>query len=303
MKPPIARFAAPRACILAAWLAAVLPFPLARATTYTWDGGLSHSNVTVNNDWTTPNNWAGGLSPASASDTDLEFAGSAFRTTSNNDIADPFTLRSLTFDAGTTAYTLTGGALDLDAGGLTQNSTASQTINNTVTLTADQTWTLADGTGALTFGGGVDTGNQTLTINAATTTGTGNILNANLSDGTVTKIGAGILTLNGTNTFEGSLTVNAGVLAVSSNNALGRANFVTIGGGELLATRSFTLDTDVPDGQGTDHGNVVVPAGQTGTISAASGVTLSIGEQITIGNSSKGIGSNLIIGSAEHTAR
>ena len=112
----------------------------ARATTYTWSGGYP---ITPNDTWTSASNWLGQSGPVSAADTDLVFGavtgGGTGYTTSNNNLADPFTLRSLLFTTDAPAYTLRGGALNLGSGGITVNGTATQTINNVINLTAAQT--------------------------------------------------------------------------------------------------------------------------------------------------------------------
>ncbi len=183
----------------------LLPGVAARATIFTWSGGFPFS---VNDDWTTANNWVGQNVPVSATNTDLVFdattSGGTGRTTSNNNIADPFTLRSLTFASGAPLYTLTGGALNVGSSGIAQNSANVQTINNSVTLGVSQTWTFAGGAGALNLG-------NDLVVSA---TGAGPTLT--LSSGTVNLISSGNAFYLGANAGEtGSLNLS-GTAAVSA---------------------------------------------------------------------------------------
>ena len=58
----------------------------------------------------------------------------------------------------------------------------------------------------------------------------------------VTKTGNGTLTLNGTNTFTGTVAANAGTLAITADASLGNsANGLTFGGGILKTTASLDL--------------------------------------------------------------
>ncbi|MFZ0616988.1 MAG: autotransporter-associated beta strand repeat-containing protein, partial [Chthoniobacterales bacterium] len=77
---------------------------------------------------------------------------------------------------------------------------------------------------ALTVGG---SGNTTINSAIATTTGT------------LTKDGTGILTLMGSNTYNGTTTISAGTLRVGNNNALGTGTLV-LNGGALSASDSVT---------------------------------------------------------------
>jgi autotransporter-associated beta strand protein len=151
--------------------------------------------------------------------------------------------------AGGTAYTLTGNALTLGTGGVTNNSPTTQTVNLNLTLGGHQTFNAA--AAPLAFGGNIALGsgsnNFTLTVagNANTT------LNGVVSDGgsgasALVKTGAGVLTLSGANTYSGGTTVAAGTLLV--NNTTGSAtgtgavdvqSGATLGGGNTTGTAGF----------------------------------------------------------------
>jgi autotransporter-associated beta strand protein len=132
------------------------------------------------------------------------------------------------------------------------------TFGGTIRNVGDFTKT---GTGTLTLSG-ANTYTGTTTVNAGTlrigdggttgTLGTGNVINnsalvfdrsndftvANVisGSGTVTKQGAGNLTLSGANTYTGLTTVNAGTLTISNGSALGTAAAgTTVADGATLA--------------------------------------------------------------------
>ena len=115
----------------------------------------------------------------------------------------------LTFNAtGSGAYNLYGpGTLNL-SNGVQANASASLSTPLTVTLAASQTWLV--GTGA------------TLTVGAVIGDG-GNGYG-------LTKIGAGTLTLSGTNTYGGATAINAGTLNANAPGALPPASSVSFNG-------------------------------------------------------------------------
>ena len=113
-------------------------------------------------------------------------------------------------------------------------------------------------TGASTYTGGTTITQGILQIGKGGTTGAilGDVVNNaalvfNRSDdfgfdgdisgtGTLTKQGAGTLTLTGTNAFSGGLTVKAGTVKVAAASALGSAGLTLEGDGALQASESFS---------------------------------------------------------------
>jgi autotransporter-associated beta strand protein len=144
----------------------------------------------------------------------------------------------------TNTVTLTGtGTLTL--GVMTPNGNRQLTNNNTTGTTTIAGITSPGQNRNLTFAGN---GNTTV---GAITTGTG----------TLTKNNAGILTLNGANTYSGNTTVNGGTLALvggSQNSAITVNNGTTLGfaiGSPTTSTKAVTLNaghkiavTGTPDG-------------------------------------------------------
>jgi fibronectin-binding autotransporter adhesin len=95
--------------------------------------------------------------------------------------------------------------------------------------------------------------------------------------GSLTKGAAGVLTLSGTNSYQGSTTITAGTISIAADANLGTAPggatpaSIVLNGGALSATASFPLSTY--------RGVALGPAGGsgTGTIDVASGMTLTYG--------------------------
>ena len=98
----------------------------ARATTYIWNGTDTPLGVT---NWSQAFNWSTDQAPTSSADTDIIFgalASSLDTTASNEDIASPFTLDSLSFNSSAPAYTITGGALSVGAFGFSTSSASTE---------------------------------------------------------------------------------------------------------------------------------------------------------------------------------
>jgi fibronectin-binding autotransporter adhesin len=113
--------------------------------------------------------------------------------------------------SGQTAYTF---------GGLSGNANINLNNNNTTV-----------GTVALTVGGNNDS-----------TTYSG-ILSSTVAGGSLTKTGAGTLTLSGTNTFTGATTVSNGTLALATSGSLASTSYVIGNGGifNASAKSSYSL--------------------------------------------------------------
>lgn len=70
-------------------------------------------------------------------------------------------------------------------------------------------------------------------------------INARISGGSLSKSGAGLLTLSGDNSYSGPTTITQGVLQVSSERNLGTGDTIYFGGGELRASGNFVSSKNI----------------------------------------------------------
>ena len=142
--------------------------------------------------WSTGGDWTGGVAPAAA-DVAVFDAGSTanLKTT----LGANFSIQGLRIMTPGGLITIgAGNTLTLGSGGIDMSSASQDLlINALLALAADQTWNVGAG--------------RTLTVNSAIS-GTG----VNLS-----KIGLGVLTLAGANTFTGTTTIGGGTLNLSGS--------------------------------------------------------------------------------------
>ncbi len=167
--------------------------------------------------WSTPGNWLD-AAPASDSATDVTLTGAGGNSTVDG--ANPFLLKTLTFDAAAGEFALTGNPLTL-YGSLSNLSSEQQTIANDITLAAPATWNI---NGNIHFTGNIDTG--------------GNIL---------TKTGRGDIILTGNNAlkFPTAATTSSGIatggIAVASGTT-------TLTGEYMVPTRALGAHITVTNG-------------------------------------------------------
>ena len=193
--------------------------------TKTWSGA---SGTDYN--WNTAGNWVEAAVPVTGDDLVFPTV-SAGRYNSTNNISG-LTLHSMTFTAG--GYTNSGNAVSLSAG-VSNSSGAPATFNCPLTLTADQTFSLADNfvfTGKLT-------NNFALTVNsaAAKTVVFQGIISGT---GTISKAGFGSVAFSATNSYTGGTTLSAGRLNFKADDALGSGT-LTINGGTTIDASAADL--------------------------------------------------------------
>ena len=199
-----------------------------------------------------------------------------------------------------------GAAIELDATGLDVAETLISVRGTGVSaagalrnLAHDNTWSgaivLGSGgarfnsdAGTLTLSGGVTGDARPLTIGGdGDTTVDGVIETAN---GTLTKDGLGTLRLNAVNTYTDRTIINAGVVAIASDNALGvppptfDSNQLTFGGGTLATTASMTLDSNRGISWGSGGGAIDVAAGTTLTYGGTTSGSSSSGDAVKAGD-------------------
>lgn len=124
---------------------------------------------------------------------------------------------------GTGTFTIAGGTIDNTSGGaITLSNNNVQSWNADFAFTGTNNLNL--GTGTVTLGA-----NRIVTINGGSLTVGGTITDG-ASSFSLTKAGAGTLTLNGAGTFDGGTTLSAGTLNINNTTALGTGIFTIAGG-------------------------------------------------------------------------
>lgn len=209
---------------------------------------------------------------------------------------------SLTLAAGTlnlnSAGALGSGTFNIGGGTTINNSTASAitlSANNPISLNGNFTFT---GTSSLNLGAGP----TTLTTNASITSTANNLTFGGAIGQTggarsLTKLGVGALTLNGSNTFTGGVNLNAGTLNLGNAAALGTGTLIiTSGTLDNTSGGALTLSTNNPQiwngnfaftgtnalNLGTGDVDLGSGAGTTRTVTVNAG-TLTVGGAISNG--------------------
>jgi len=222
----------------------------AQAAASTWSGATL-------GDWNTGSNWTANSVPTSSDDLTVLGPGN---------IAGALTINiasATDINANTINFTDTAAVSLLNTSG----------SNRTLTLQAG----LTTGTGGVTIGSATANQNINVALGASQTwsVGSGNLTVNNVISGSgfgITKNGAGTLSLLGANTYSGGLTVNAGIVDIQNNAALGTGT-ATLAGGTLSASGSADR---------TITNNIVAQASTTSTL-ATNGRNITINGNITGG--------------------
>ncbi|MDZ7619613.1 MAG: autotransporter-associated beta strand repeat-containing protein [Patescibacteria group bacterium] len=252
-------------------------------------GGILGGWARVGNNWAiNSTNTAGGNIAALAAYTDVNRLGGAISSALNTNVrlieggasGSVTPAAAGTTDINTLLQSATGGTATYDPG-----------TTDVLRLGAAGGIMVASNAGALTVGAAANDGILTaggiantagtiyLTNNHASNLLTINSAVADNGSGVVdvTTSGPGIVVLTGANTYTGRTTVGGGTLRISSEQNLGAnplsatANQLTLAGGTLNATATFSLDD-------THRGITLAAAG--GTISVNSGSTLTVANVI-----------------------
>jgi autotransporter-associated beta strand protein len=266
--------------------------------------------------------WSSGFTPAITNSANVTFVGNGGTATNNIASGTLSSIGILTFD-GTNPYTLeaNSGSAGFNSaaalaitGGITNNSSATQTINLATSYSTNQT--INANTGNFVIGGNLSIGTgTTLTVLGSNST---TISGAVSGLGALTKSGTGTLTLAGTNTYSGSTSLAAGELVIGSATAI-PGSTLNFSGTSTLSTSlsSVTLNNTVnfnaspTFGSNTNTGNFVLngnytlPAGsRTITVTnAATTVDLAgrISGNATASSLTKSGNGTLILSGSGHT--
>lgn len=232
----------------------------------TWKGGyIGGNNVWALGDglgssgtsnWTTDGTTATGLTPGPTAIINFASTNSptnrSSMTLGANMTIDSMTVSDSDVTPSAVALNADGYQLTLkpasSANGITVNSgSGAVTLNSFIALGNPQTWT-NNSANTLTIGGDVSNGANALTIDGSgNTTITGQL---RYGAGALNKNGAGTLTLSGDNyTFQGTTTVNAGVVVAGSPYAFG-----------------MSVGNHAGNNYGWGYANVAFGASSTGTI-------------------------------------
>lgn len=159
-----------------------------------------------------------------------------------------------------TNITVSGGIYETTADDVVEDSAAVTVNSGTLSVGGSDTiGSLAGSGGSVTIASG-----KTLTVNE---TGSQTYAGAIGNSGGLTKTGAGTTTLSGSNSFSGTTTVNAGLLAVSGGSAIDDAGVVVLSnnsGAVFEVVASETIGS--LRGGGASGGDVTVASGQTLTV-------------------------------------
>ncbi|MFO0810521.1 MAG: hypothetical protein U0746_17990 [Gemmataceae bacterium] len=251
----------------------------------TWYGGGA------NNNWTTAANWAGDVAPQPGDD--LYFQPGAARLTNTNDFPAGTAFHSIAFGQG--FYNLSGNAIALAAGVIIPGHLGGLPphIDLPITLTADQTFSIASDSIGFSLDRAVNLNGHALTL-----AGRAVFFGSIAGTGSLTVTSGAFVSLYGTNTFTGPTTVAFGTLdvqgtlpgpvAVTSTGTLlgsGTVGNVTFTGGSLFPAPSSltvapgTLRTGNLSAAAAGSTNVYL-FGPGSNISVAVTGTVSVGGQL-----------------------
>jgi len=183
-----------------------------------------------------------------------------------------FTINSLTFNANSSAVTISGSTLTINATGTNSNTpgngimvttgAANDTINSNVALGGNQTWTVADSGNILTVSGNISDGGSGFSL---------------------TKAGAGTLVISGSASYSGTTGVNAGALEVD---------------GSLSGSSAVTVNAATLQGTGVVGG----PVALTGSSTLRSSGNLTLTSGFSVSGSANTLSSGTITGNATQNA-
>ena len=184
---------------------------VAQAADYVWNGGTS-------GEWTTSSNWLPDTGYPNGADDTAAFSPSAATAVT---IGSAVTVKGISV-GGTAAFTLTGSAITLGSGGITNTSTQAVGVSNDLAIATAKTPLAVTGNGTLS------------TSNPAGSLHLGGVVSGS---GGLYKTGAGELHLYGANTFTGDFEA----LGTGATKAGAILNMSSAGSGETFIYNGSAL--------------------------------------------------------------
>ena len=296
---------------------AIFSGPVALAAAIALQSGAVHAQVTtdtwksgITGNWSTGTNWVGNVAPTPGNTTSLFF--NNVTTTAymaNNDIANPFSLNSLTLNNSNASnptnpglITLTGSQISFDGANptLNFNGTGNATINNTL---------LFDATSVI---GGAGSGVLTLAGTISTATAQATNLSINDANGTINFTGAVNLNPSGTPATDqtgGNFFVTNGTVNINNGSNVFTANNLFYVGDSISSITNFTTGAgttgtganatlNIVNGNEVQNGRLAIGAftGDKGTLTIASGASLQVNNGLDQGSTGGYFGGRLQLG-------
>lgn len=203
----------------------------ALAAARTWDGGGADGN------WSTAANWAGDVAP-NAND-DLRFDGNANTATVNNYAADTSFNRLEFFDTAA-AFSITGNRITLNGNIVSGVNGGASTAVHTVGI------------------GLILNNNRVVQANGNTGIVIDGVISETGDSRSLTKQGAGTVTLAADNTFSGGLVVQAGTLALKHVGGAGTGTLTFSGASSFDNTSGAAMTVMNAVSLGTSSGNYAI---------------------------------------------
>ena len=261
-------------------LAGATILPRAQAANDAWSTSPTTANFADPN-WTDGTTTPGAAGGTVASGDSLFFGTSSITALNENEAAG-FNFAGFTFNAGASAYTISGNSFALGAAGITNSSANVQTINDAFTMAATDTFTTTAGGGNLALGGAISGAGGMTFAGAGTTT-----LSGALSYTGATTVNSGTVTLSGTGAIAAislsQTTSTSSVLNLASTGTLsiGNNDFLLAGAtsaNNSIANTAVVNQTTGTLNQGTGN-QLVLGSGSTSAFAGynLSGGTLSVG--------------------------
>jgi fibronectin-binding autotransporter adhesin len=229
------------------------------ASAQTWNGGGADGN------WNTAGNWTGGV-PSNNGTANVFFGGTVHLSPIVN-TNNPWSINSITFNslAAANAFSISGNALTIGTGGITNNDNDFETFGNNITTNGSQIWS-ASGNG-LQFNGNVTIASgNTLTLTSA---GNNIGLSGAVSGGNgLIASGTGGLFISGLTDNTGlALAANSGTVTLTKSSS---ASVHAIGSGGLtIAGATVKLVSGLGGDQILDTAPVTINSGSLDLNSAS----------------------------------